>query len=174
MRKEIYILVGPASIGKTTFLKEIGFPTEHTTSISRDDIVDRISDKYGYTYNELFLFPPADSPLGSLVPGFEKYGKVVETPEVAKHVCPVSYEILDTINAEIHNTYYDEYEKAINDPEIIFITLDRVHMRKKERVVYFPYLEGKRDKFYVTAVLFNFKDSDALDIISELSEKRRK
>ena len=174
MKKEIYVLIGPASIGKTTYLKNINFPRELTSSISRDDIVDSITDKYGYTYNELFTFPPVDAELGSIVPGFEKYGKVVETPEVARHVCPVSYETLNTVNAEIHHTYYNAYEKAVNDPEISFVTLDRVHMLKKERLVYFPYLEGKRDKFYITAVLFNFKDPDVLDIISELSEMRRK
>ena len=174
MKKEIYVLIGPASIGKTTYLKNVGFPPEMTATISRDDIVDSITDKYGYTYNELFIFPPADAELGSFVSGFEKYGKVVETPEVARHVCPVSYEILDKVNAEIHHTYYNAYEKAVNNPEISFITLDRVHMLKKERLVYFPYLEEKRDKFYVTAVLFNFKDPDVLDVIAELSEKRRK
>jgi len=174
MKKEVYVLIGPASIGKTTYLKNVGFPPEMTATISRDDIVDSITDKYGYTYDELFLFPPADSEIGSIIPGFEKYGKVIETPEVARHVCPVSYEVLNTINSEIHNTYYDTYKKALENPEINFITLDRVHMLKKERLVYFPYLEEKRDKFYVTAVLFNFKDPDVLDVISELSERRRK
>jgi hypothetical protein len=174
MKKEIYILIGPGSIGKTTYLKNIGFPLSLTAFISRDDIVDRISEKYGYTYNELFLFPPADAELGSLVPGFEKYGCVIETPEVARHICPVSYSVLDNVNAEIHHTFYSEYERAVNDPNIHFIALDRVHMLKKERLVYFPYLDDKREQFYVTAVLFNFKDQDTLDIISELSERRRK
>jgi len=173
MRKEIYILIGPASIGKTTYLKEVGFPSLQTATISRDDIVDRISEKYGYTYNELFTFPPANAAIGSIVTGFEKYGKVIETPEVARHVCPVSYELLDKVNAEIHHTYYSEFEKATKNPDIHYITLDRVHMLKKERAVYFPYLED-RSNFYVTAVLFNFKDADTLDVISELSEMRRK
>ena len=172
MRKEIYILIGPASIGKTTYLKEVGFPVLETATISRDDIVDRISEKYGYTYNELFTFPPADAAIGSIIPGFEKYGKVIETPEVARHVCPVSYEILDKVNAEIHHTYYGDFEKATKSNDIRFITLDRVHMLKKERAVYFPYLED-RSKFYVTAVLFNFQDEDTLDVIAELSELRR-
>lgn len=174
MKKEIYVLIGPASIGKTTYLKNIGFPPEITDTISRDDIVDLITDKYGYTYDELFIFPPADSKIGSIISGFEKYGKVIKTPDVAKHVCPVSYEILNSVNAEIHNTYYNSFERALNNPETIFITLDRVHMLKKERLIYFPYLEVKRDMFYVTAVLFNFKDPDVLDIISEISERRRK
>jgi hypothetical protein len=172
MRKEIYVLIGPASIGKTTYLKEAGLPASETATISRDDIVDRISEKYGYTYNELFTFPPSDAAIGSIIPGFEKYGKVIETPEVARHVCPVSYEITDSVNAEIHHAYYDEFEKAANNPTIRFITLDRVHMLKKERAVYFPYLED-RSNFYVTAVLFNFQDADTLDVIAELSELRR-
>lgn len=174
MKKQISVLIGPASIGKTTYLKSKGLPPEITASISRDDIVDRISEKYNYTYNELFLFPPSGSAIGSIVPGFEKYGTVIETPEVARHVSPISYSTINDVNSEIHNTYYNDFEKAVNDPNIQFITLDRVHMLKKERDVYFPFLEGKREEFNVTAILFNFKDADVLDVISELSEKRRK
>jgi hypothetical protein len=173
MRKEVYILIGPASIGKTTYLKEIAFPSAITATISRDDIVDSISEKYGYTYNELFTFPPSDSVIGSIVPGFEKYGKVIETPEVARHVCSVSYETLDKVNAEIHHTYYGDFEKAVNSPDIQFITLDRVHMLRRERAIYFPYLKD-RSNFFVTAVLFNFQDEDTLDVIEEVSEIRRR
>lgn len=173
MKKEIYLLIGPASIGKTTYLKEVGFPPLSTASISRDDIVDRLTEKCGFTYNELFLFPPPDSAIGSIVPGFEKYGHVIETHEVAKHICPVSYSIVDSVNAEIHHTYYREFEEAVKNPDINFITLDRVHMLEKERAVYFPYLEDRKN-FFVTAVLFNFKDEDTLDVICELSEIRRK
>lgn len=174
MRKEIYVLIGPASIGKTTYLKEVGFPSLITKFISRDDIVDKVTDKYGYTYDELFLFPPADSAIGSIVPGFEKYGEVIETPLVAKHICPVSYRILNSVNSEIHHTYYDDFEKAVQNPDVQFITLDRVHMLEKERTAYFSYLENNRSNFYVTAVLFNFQDPDTLDVISKLSELRRK
>lgn len=174
MRKEIYVLIGPASIGKTTYLKEVGFPPLVTKFISRDDIVDKVTDKYGYTYNELFIFPPADSVIGSVIPGFEKYGEVIETPSVAKHICPVSYSIINSVNSEIHHTYYDEFEKAVKNPDVQFITLDRVHMLEKERTIYFPYLENNRSNFYVTAVLFNFQDPDTLDVISKLSELRRK
>lgn len=173
MKKEIFILAGPASIGKTTYLEKLNLPKESTASISRDDILYRMLDKYKYEYNELYTFPPADAAIGSLIPGFEHFGKVIETPQVAKHVSPVSYEILDGVNAEIHHTYYNEFEIATKDPKIQYITLDRVHMLKQERSVYFPFLKHKREDFYVTAILFNFIDADALDVISAASEKRR-
>ena len=174
MRKEIYVLIGPAAIGKTTYLKEVGFPPLDTKFMSRDDIVDRLTDKYGYTYDELFIFPPSNATLGSIIPGFEKYGEVIETPLVAKHICPVSYSIINSVNSEVYNTYYEEFENAIKNPDIQYITLDKVHMSKKERTIYFPYLKNNRSDFYVTAVLFNFQDPDTIDVISKLSEIRRK
>ncbi len=99
---------------------------------------------------------------------------MVETPLLAKHICPVSYNLINSVNSEVHHTYYEEFEKAVKNPDIQFITLDRIHMRTKERMSYFPYLEKNRSDFYVTAVLFNFQDPDTIDVISKLSEIRRK
>lgn len=51
MKKEIYILIGPSAIGKTTFINNVGFLKEKMIIISRDEI------------DELFLYPPHNSEL---------------------------------------------------------------------------------------------------------------
>jgi guanylate kinase len=175
--KKIYILIGPAAIGKSTFIKnEMDFNGEPYVVISRDDIVDEICDRYDLTYDEMFFYPPADSEIGSLVPGFEKYGKVIESPDLVKHICPVSYETLNSINSEVYYRFKGELEHALEDDEIKHIVLDRVHMKKSEREYYFTFeaIKQHRDKFHITAILFNFKDSDTLDLIEELSKRRSK
>jgi hypothetical protein len=172
MKKEVYVLIGPAAIGKTTYLKSVGFPESKLKIVSRDDIVLQMCKKYKLTHDELYLFPPHDSKIGDRIPGFEKYGIVVESPELIKHLHPFSYDYLNKINIEIYNSFYERFESAVKDPAIDYVALDRVHMRKEERVIYYPYLENRKD-FFVTYVLFNFKDSDTVDVISKASEIRK-
>jgi hypothetical protein len=173
MKKEIYILIGPAAIGKTTYLKTIGFPINKLAIISRDDIVSQMCQKYKFTYDELFLFPPHDAKLGDRIPGFERYGTVIESPSLVKHLHPFSFDFINRINVEIYNAFYFQFDTAVKNPNIDYVALDRVHLRKEEREIYFPYLEKNRGDFFVTAVIFNFKDEDTLDVISKTSEIRK-
>lgn len=174
MKKEIYILVGPAGIGKTTYINSIGFPQDRLAIISRDDVVRDVSAKYGLSFDDLYHFPPHDSKSGDFIPGFEHCGMVIESPSVVVHLHPFSYEYLDSINAEINFTYYNQFQHAIRNPDIDFIVVDKVHLRKKEREEYLRYLLPNRQAFYVTAVQFNCEDPDTLNIIAKTSEIRTK
>jgi ABC-type polar amino acid transport system ATPase subunit len=113
MKKEVYVLIGPAAIGKTTYLKSVGFPESKLKIVSRDDIVLQMCKKYKLTHDELYLFPPHDSKIGDRIPGFEKYGIVVESPELIKHLHPFSYDYLNKINIEIYNSFYERFESAV-------------------------------------------------------------
>lgn len=173
MIKEIYILIGPASIGKTTYIKNTQFPGDYCI-VSRDEVVARVSERYDLSFDELYLFPPKDSTPDSYISGFEKYGKVIESPSVISHLQPFSYEYLNDVNTEINIAFYNEFQSAIRKTNIKYIVVDRVHMRKKERLAYFNYLNQNRKKFVVTAVLFNFQNPDILNIIQTASQFRKK
>lgn len=172
MKKEIYILIGPGAIGKTTYITNIGFPKEKLAIISRDEIVESICKKYEVTNDELFLYPPHNATPGELIIGQEQYGKVIESPAIVAHLHPFSFETINSYNVEIHEIYYDKFREACENPAIDYIILDRVHMRLEERQKYFPYIESNRKDFFVTATLFNFQDADTLDIIGLTSQIR--
>ncbi len=174
MKKEIYILIGPAAIGKTTWINSIGFPEKSLAIISRDDIVRDISTKYNLSFDDLYHFPPHDSTVGEFITGFEKYGKVIESPTIVKHLQPYSYQYLDSVNAEINFAFYNQFQYAARNPEISYIVIDRVHLRKKERTEYLNLLPTDRKNFYISAVLFNFQDPDTINIISKMSDIRTK
>ena len=174
MKKEIYILVGPAAIGKTTYTEKAGFPKDKLSIVSRDEVVGTVSEKYNMTYDELYLFPPKPSVIGEYIPSFEKYGKVIYSPQIIQHLQQNSYEYINDVNAEIYYAFYNTFYASVRNPNKNCIVVDRVHMRKEERIPYFKYLENNRQDFVVTAVLFNFKDADTLDVIEQLSEIRKK
>jgi hypothetical protein len=172
MKKEIYFLIGPAAIGKTTFTKNVGFPEGKMRLVSRDEVVARVSAKYELEFDDLYHFPPHDAVIGSYIPGKEKYGKVIKSPQVVIHLHPFSYEYLDSVNAEINYGFYNEFQAAIRNPDISYVVVDRVHLRKKERDAYKNYLDIDREAFITIGVLFNFLDDDALEVIAKASEKR--
>lgn len=172
MKKEIYILIGPAAIGKSTFIKRAGFPADKLSVVNRDDIVGEVSQRYKMSYDDLYHFPPHDSTPGTYIPGLEKYGRVIESPEIVLHLHPFSFEYLNSVGAEINYRFYNEFQFAIRDEAKQFVVVDRVHMRSYERKVYFDYLGFDRNKFVVTGVLFNFKDEDTLDVIEKVSAFR--
>lgn len=174
MKKEIYILIGPAAIGKSTFVKRAGFPEDKLSIINRDDVVGEVSKRYNLSYDDLYHFPPHDSTPSSYIPGFEQYGRVIESPHVVAHLHPYSYEYLNSVNAEINYRFYNEFQTAIRDVSKQFIVVDRVHMRHYERAQYFPFMEYGRENYVVTGVIFNFKDEDTLDLIEQASAIRTK
>lgn len=172
-KKEIYILIGPAAIGKTTYTNKAGFPVGKLAVVSRDEVVGRVSQRYNLSFDDLYHFPPHDANPGEYISGFEWCGQVITSPSVVKHLHPFSYEYLDSINAEINYGFYNEFQATIRNPEIDFIVVDRVHMRKSERDAYFKYLQFRND-FVVCAVQFNFEDADTIDVIEQVSKIRAK
>ena len=75
-QKEIFVLVGPPSVGKSTWLKNV-FVEEAPYVINRDDIVEKVAGEMGWTYNDLFMPPPKEAQEGDVD---EKYGTVVKSP----------------------------------------------------------------------------------------------
>jgi hypothetical protein len=172
MKKEIYVLVGPASIGKSTFVQNVGFPKEGLRIINRDDIVGNVTEKYDLSYDDIYQFPPHDATPDTFIAGKEHYGRIIVSPPVVHHLQPFSFEYLDSVGAEINYTFYNEFQTAIRKESVKHIIIDRVHMRSKERKIYMRYLEPFREKYVVTAVLFNFTDPDTLDVIEAVSAQR--
>jgi len=174
MKKEIYLLLGPAAIGKTTWIKSVGFPEHKLAIISRDEVVKNVSAKYDLSFDDLYHFPPHDSKPGQFIEGFENYGRVIVSPDIVKHLHPFSYKYLDNVNAEINYTFYNQFQHAVRDPNIDYIIVDRVHMRRTEREAYLSLLGPDRTDYYISVVVFNFKNPDTINIISKASAIRTK
>lgn len=56
-KKKLYVLVGPPSIGKSTWIQQT-FGSEKPYIISRDDIVDQVAGSMGLTYDDMFSQTP--------------------------------------------------------------------------------------------------------------------
>jgi len=166
----IYLLIGPPSIGKSTYIKS-AFDPSTTTIISRDDIVQKIALSHGLTYDDLFEFPPKDTPVGVLVPGFEKFGETIPTNDRLKHISPVSYSNIVDINQVADDQLKNKFDSALslgND-----IAIDMTNMKKISRADFIKQAKSQNENIKVVGVVFNFQDPDTLDILKKMAERRR-
>jgi predicted kinase len=166
----IYLLIGPPSIGKSTYIKS-AFDTSTTIIISRDDIVQDVALSYGLTYDDLFTFPPTDTPIGVVVPGYEKFGKTVETEGRFKSSYPVSYSNILDINKVAEEKLYNQFNSAISSGKDLVI--DMTNVKKEGRKDFIDRAKSQNENIKVVAVVFNFQDPDTMDILKKVAEKRR-
>lgn len=166
----IYLLIGPPSIGKSTYIKS-AFDPSNTVIISRDDIVQDVALSHGLTYDDLFEFPPKDTPVGILVPGYEKFGETIPTNDRLKHISPTSYSNIVDINKTANDQLKNKFDSALSSGKNIAV--DMTNMRKISRKDFISQAKSQNENIKTIAVIFNFQDPDTLDVLNKVAERRR-
>ena len=160
-KKKLLVLVGPPSVGKSTWIKN-NFPNAYI--INRDDIVERVAQSYGWTYDDLYELPSDSSKLGDYN---EKYGTVIQAPEWmtwAKFV----FDKVSQANMDVK----DELTKTLSNarPSGKDIVVDMTNMNAQFRKDALKIIEGYEDDYIKIAVDFKFKGAES--IIKKVAHKR--
>jgi hypothetical protein len=160
-KNKMIVLVGPPSVGKSTWIKS-NFPEAYI--ISRDDIVDLVSINYGWTYDDMFATPPEDAKIGD---EDEKYGKVIESPSwmtwpdtVFDKVFEANGNVQKLMNTRISNAH----------PSGKDIIVDMTNMSANSRKSAMKAIEGNEDEYHKVAVDFKFKGGE--EVIKKVAQKR--
>lgn len=160
--KKIYVLVGPPSVGKSTWIKQTFVDIEPYV-INRDEIVDQVAKTYGWTYDDLFVAPLPDQVEGDLS---EKYGTVVKSPEYMTWQ-PLSYDKVLEANGKVAELFNKKVLEAKGQENII---VDMTNMNVGSRKGALKAIEGSEDEYKKIAVVFNFKGAE--EIIKKVAQKR--
>jgi hypothetical protein len=160
-KRKIVVLVGPPSVGKSTWTKS-NFPNAYI--INRDDIVEKVASKYGWTYDDMFASPPADAKVGE---EDEKYGKVVESPEWMTWADTVFDKVFKA-NGEVQNIFGQRVKDA--HPSGQDIVVDMTNMNPGARKGALKAIEGNEGEYITVAV--DFKFAGAEEIIKKMAAKR--
>ena len=165
--RTIYVLIGPPAIGKSTYIKNT---FKNAVVVSRDDIVNNVASGLGLTYDDLYVYPTPADELGELVPGKEKFGPVIQNDDDRmKQYYPTTFEKVSKTNKLVANVLRSTINSAIKSGKDIVI--DMVNMSKLDRKINLGDI-NRHPEFKKIAVVFNFKDPDAADIIGKLADKR--
>lgn len=162
--KKLFVLVGPPSVGKSTWIKNTFQLPARPYIINRDAIVDEISNSLGLTYDDMFMSPPPNAQLGDIHP---RYGEVIQSPS---HMTwqPLSYSKVLTGNFQINSLLKNRISQATKQNHDIIV--DMTNMNANSRKNALQAISGKENEYEKIAVIFPFQGAE--DIIKKLAKKR--
>ena len=159
-RKKIFVLVGPPSVGKSTWIKNTFQEDPYT--INRDDIVNQVADSMGWTYDDMFVPPEKEANIGHKD---EKYGEVVKSPEYMTWQ-PLSYDKVVAANNKIHKLFLDRVAGAQASGQDIVVDMTNMSAGARKGAL------GAVDDgdYKKVAVVFDFEGAEK--IIKTIAAKR--
>jgi hypothetical protein len=164
-KRKIYVLVGPPSVGKSTWIAK-NLDVNNIYIISRDDVVDDIAQSYGWTYDDMFTAPPPGSALGDTHPD---WGEVVQSPPFMTWQ-PLSYSNVLAANNEIKAEFDRRVADAANSGKDIVV--DMTNMNAGARKGALAAIRGRESEFTKVAVVFPFQGAE--DAVKRVSAMRAK
>jgi predicted kinase len=163
-KKKIFVLIGPPSVGKSTWIENTFSGKSTPYIISRDSIVEQVASSLGWTYDDLFVTPSENSVTDDVDP---KYGTVLPAPKNMPWSKMVFSKVL-AANREVQNAFSQRVQKAKNfDKDIV---IDMTNMTVNSRKSALQAIKDIEDKYEKIAVLFHFKGAE--EMIQNLSKKR--
>jgi hypothetical protein len=163
--KKIYVLVGPPSVGKSTWVKQT-FKDVEPYIINRDDLAEEVASQYGWTYDDMFITPPQDSVEGDTS---DKYGDVIKAPSYMNWpgAPKVVYDKVVEANGKVQKLFNERVAGAKGQDNIV---VDMTNMNSGSRKSALKAIEGSESDYQKVAVVFNFKGAE--DVIKSVAQKR--
>lgn len=168
-KRNLLVLIGPPSVGKSHWISE-KFKGNNYIVINRDEIVDGLASSIGITYDDIFEFPPKNAKIGELVPGRESLGVVISSGEHLKKRTEFEYQNIRDLNNEVARRLESKFKEAVNSDKDILIDMTNMSVMARRNI--FMKINGRESEFNKIAVVFNFKDSDIVDVIKKLATRR--
>ncbi len=159
----IFVLVGPPSIGKSTWIDN-EFAEIDPYVISRDDIVEQVAGDRGWAYDDMFVSPPDDAVIGDVD---EKYGEVQAPPQWMTWASSVFSDVL-AANGEVQDAFNSRVSGAV--PSGADVVVDMTNMTAASRARSLAAIKGSEDLYEKIAIDFKFKGAE--EIIMAVAEKR--
>lgn len=161
--KNIFVLVGPPSVGKSTWIQKT-FGDIKPYIINRDDLVEQVASEEGWTYDDMFVAPPKDAQIGDTD---EKYGNVVKAPTWMTWQATVFDKVLEA-NGEVQKLFNERVSGAI--PSGKDIVVDMTNMNAGARKGALRAIQGLEGEYEKIAVVFRFKNVE--EFIKRVAAKR--
>ena len=159
----IFVLVGPPSVGKSTWIKNT-FRDTIPYVINRDDIVEQVASTYGWTYDDMFVTPPEDATIGE---SDEKYGEVQVSPSWMTWAQSV-FSLVMEANGAVQSAFNQRVSGAV--PSGLDVIVDMTNMNAAARGRALNAIEGRQDDYEKIAVDFKFEGAE--DVIMRVAQKR--
>lgn len=162
-QKKIFVLVGPPSVGKSTWISNT-FGQSRPYIINRDDIAESVANEYGWSYDDMFVPPPQDAKLGDTN---SKYGTVVKSPDFMTWQ-PLSFDKILQANNKVQKLFSERVANAASSNQDIVV--DMTNMSAGARKAALKPIEGREGEYKKVAVVFEFEGAE--ELILQVAQKR--
>jgi hypothetical protein len=159
----IFVLVGPPSVGKSTWINNT-FGDTRPYVINRDDIVEQVAGNYDWAYDDMFVTPPEDAMIGE---SDDKYGDVIAPPSWMTWTKSI-FSLVMEANGKVQDSFNQRVNGAI--PSGQDIVVDMTNMNADSRARAMAAIEGRRDDYEKIAVDFKFEGAE--EVIIRVAQKR--
>ena len=177
--KKIFVLVGPPSVGKSTWIKNT-FGDIDPYIINRDVIAEKIAEGYGWTYDDMFVNPSVIPPDGEKEvehedgtiekkPHHSKYGLVDPAPSymtwpgAPKQV----YSKVMEANGKVHSDHMANFNAAKDSGQDIVVDMTNMDAAARGRAL--NAIKGREGEYEKIAVDFKYPSPE---IVAAVAEKR--
>lgn len=157
---KIFVLVGPPSVGKSTWVESTFEETPY--AISRDEIVERVASELGWSYDDMFVTPPTDAQKGE---ADKKYGIVIAAPKWMFWASSAFSKVL-AANAEVQSRFKQRVSEAAGYNRDIVVDMTNMTPGARKRAL----KAVENGDFEKIAVVFEFKGAE--DVIQKVAQKR--
>lgn len=161
-KKALIVLVGPPSVGKSTWTKN-NFPDSYI--INRDDIVEKVASSYGWNYDDMFATPPIDAEIGDVD---EKFGTVKKAPKWMTWTKTV-FDKVQEANGKVQQLMNERVGGAVLSNQDIVIDMTNMNSGARRRNA-FKVIKGNEENYHIIAVDFKFQGGE--EIIKKMATKR--
>jgi predicted kinase len=164
--KNLYILVGPPAVGKSTWIKN-NVPDSFV--VSRDDIVESVASELGLTYDDLFKSPDKSLPVGHVD---EKLGTVIERPQYLPKFLPDKvWDKITKANGTVHKRFQQRLLDAKSSGQDVVVDMTNMTRRARARM-----LDNFSDliNYNKKVVDFSFQGEELEKAIKDVSKFRSK
>lgn len=170
-KKKIYVLVGPPSVGKSTWIRQ---NAADAYVVSSDEITIQVARERGMTYDDMFDYPPQPtnrdgSPNASFDPSYvhPKWGEIIDQQLAWKKWMPKAYRKVNDAEVEVQKRIEQRYANATSAGTDI--VLDLTNMNKNSRKFAIQKL-GDISNFDLVAI--NFDWNNDVDFLKKSSAER--
>ena len=160
-KRKLFVLVGPPSVGKSTWIKNT-FQHEEPYVINRDDIAEQVASEYGWSYDDMFVNPPDTLEIGE---EDEKYGKVEAAPGWMTWAKKVFSKVMEA-NNKVQQQFNDRVSGISSSDQDVVVDMTNMNAGARKNALK---MIGNAD-FEKIAVVFEFEGAE--DFIKKVSEKR--